>query len=211
MALLAGRKRWTLFPRDQLALLYPVWREGTHDPSFEVDLKLPDYRKHPAAAALTGWQCAMEAGDLLFVPSGCPHEVENEGPGPVVAVSCNYVDSSNLERALEALALQGLTDERAAELLAALEAVATAEHPLSPSDPPPVTALTEPAANASGGAAVHGCDAQLRARPWAQFKGFGAMQSAVEEKVPSSLGCDVMVEGHAADAALERAAKRIRC
>jgi hypothetical protein len=52
--------------REQTPLLYPVTREGSHDPHFAVDSSndadAVDYTVHPAAAALTGWQCTLEAG-----------------------------------------------------------------------------------------------------------------------------------------------------
>ena len=43
------------------------------------------------------------AGDVLFVPAGCAHQVENIGDSTSIALSCNYVDSSNLHLATEAL------------------------------------------------------------------------------------------------------------
>lgn len=38
---------------------------------------------------------------MLFVPAGCPHRVENLTD--TLAVSCNYVDATNVIGALEAL------------------------------------------------------------------------------------------------------------
>lgn len=38
---------------------------------------------------------------MLFVPAGCPHRVENLTD--TLAVSCNYVDATNVVGALEAL------------------------------------------------------------------------------------------------------------
>ena len=42
-----------------------------------------------------------QKGDVLFVPAGCPHRVENLTD--TLAVSCNYVDATNVGGALEAL------------------------------------------------------------------------------------------------------------
>ncbi len=45
------------------------------------------------------WDCILEAGEVLFVPSGSPHAVQNLGP--TIAVSANYIDATNLEVALK--------------------------------------------------------------------------------------------------------------
>jgi len=62
MALLEGRKRWLLYPREQAPLLYPVWPEGCHDPVFEADLDEPDGVLTPAARLARGYSCVLEAG-----------------------------------------------------------------------------------------------------------------------------------------------------
>lgn len=41
------------------------------------------------------------SGDLLFVPAGCPHRVENMTD--TLALSCNYVDATNMDASLKAL------------------------------------------------------------------------------------------------------------
>lgn len=62
MALLQGKKRWLLYPKEDTPLLYPVWPEGCHDPVFEADLEAPDAAKHPAALLARGCQCVLEEG-----------------------------------------------------------------------------------------------------------------------------------------------------
>ena len=50
----------------------------------------------PLARLLRPTQVILEAGDVLFVPSGTPHYVENIGTAPAFAVSGNFLDSTNL-------------------------------------------------------------------------------------------------------------------
>ena len=54
-------------------------------------------------------------GELLFVPAGSPHYVENLGQ--TIAISANYVDSSNLTLVKEELGVNALLCDRAATLL----------------------------------------------------------------------------------------------
>ncbi|CAN0220386.1 unnamed protein product, partial [Discosporangium mesarthrocarpum] len=117
--LLEGRKRWLLFPPGQVPLLYPSWAEGRNEAVFAVDPSKPDLDRFPAARLATGWACTLEAGDLLFVPAGSPHQVENLTD--TLAVSSNYVDATNLPKALHALEEQAHTDQGAKDLLLALQ------------------------------------------------------------------------------------------
>eukprot|EP00752_Nemacystus_decipiens_P008342 g7456.t1 len=120
MALLEGKKRWVLYPKEDAPLLYPVWPEGCHDPIFEADLDNPDVVRTPAVLQAKGSSCVLEAGDLLFVPAGCPHRVENLTN--TLALSCNYVDATNVDGSLKALRDQALTEPSAGALASALGA-----------------------------------------------------------------------------------------
>ena len=60
-------------------------------------------------------QCILEPGELLFVPYGCPHRVENLEDS--LAVSSNFVDLSNLHVVLEELRGNALIDPRSQDLL----------------------------------------------------------------------------------------------
>lgn len=62
MALLEGKKRWLLFPKEQAPLLHPVWPEGCHDPVFEADVETPDAVRTPAALLARGYEGILEAG-----------------------------------------------------------------------------------------------------------------------------------------------------
>ena len=60
----------------------------------------------------------LAPGQLLFVPSGCPHRVENLEDS--IAVSGNFVNESNVEEAVKHLRISALQDPRAGDLLAEL-------------------------------------------------------------------------------------------
>ncbi len=86
-----GRRRFTLFPPDQLANLYPGpldWAPGGQSISL-VDFHNPDYAKYPKfAEALTTAQSAeIEPGDGIFIPSMWWHHVEALEP---INVLINY-------------------------------------------------------------------------------------------------------------------------
>ncbi|KAK3090370.1 hypothetical protein FSP39_011282 [Pinctada imbricata] len=114
MALFTGRKRWTFFPPNDVALLYPSY-ESSMDPVFDVDLGNPDLELHPLLSVTHPIQCVLEEGELLFVPAGCPHRVENLTTS--LAISSNFVDMSNFTKVKSELEVQGYVDPRSADLL----------------------------------------------------------------------------------------------
>lgn len=83
-AVVAGRRRFALFPPDQIANLYigPLENTISGQPVSMVDLEAPDYDRYPRfATALATMQVAeLEAGDALFVPSLWWHDVRASGP-----------------------------------------------------------------------------------------------------------------------------------
>ncbi|XP_052263433.1 lysine-specific demethylase 8-like isoform X2 [Dreissena polymorpha] len=116
MALFQGRKRWTFFPKSDTSLLYPVFSTPWGcDPNFSIDLSSPDMKQFPLLAQTSPIQCVLEPGEVLFVPAGCPHRVENLETS--VAISGNYVDLSNIDLVKRELTLAGLLDERSCDLL----------------------------------------------------------------------------------------------
>ncbi|XP_060556292.1 bifunctional arginine demethylase and lysyl-hydroxylase JMJD6-like, partial [Ruditapes philippinarum] len=116
MALFKGSKRWVFFDKEDVALLYPVFgNPWSTDPVFEVDLQKPDLKHHPLLSLTQPIECILQPGELLFVPAGCPHRVENLETS--LAISGNYVDLSNFDLVKEELKVTSLIDERSSELL----------------------------------------------------------------------------------------------
>jgi hypothetical protein len=80
----AGRRRFTLFPPEQLPNLYvgPLDLTPAGQPVSLVDMANPDFDRHPRfAQALAHAQVAeLEPGDALFVPSMWWHQVESLEP-----------------------------------------------------------------------------------------------------------------------------------
>jgi hypothetical protein len=82
-AVVAGRRRFALFPPEQGRNLYvgPLDVTIAGQPTSMVDLEAPDLDRYPRfAESLDAMQVAeLEPGDTLFVPSLWWHEVRAEG------------------------------------------------------------------------------------------------------------------------------------
>jgi len=74
----AGRKRIILYPPDQTGFLYKVPYSIV---SMEIiDMDDPDLQKYPALAKARGFECTLEHGDALYIPSHWWHWVKYETP-----------------------------------------------------------------------------------------------------------------------------------
>lgn len=83
-AVVAGQRRFVLFPPDQGPNLYvgPLDRTIAGQPTSMVDLEAPDLARYPRfTAAMATMQVAdLEPGDAIFVPSLWWHDVTARGP-----------------------------------------------------------------------------------------------------------------------------------
>ena len=74
---LYGSKRVVLFHPKYSDLLYR-YPFGTHT---SVDINNPDYKKYPGLKKVVGYDCTIEAGDTIFMPSGYWHHIEYNTAG----------------------------------------------------------------------------------------------------------------------------------
>mmetsp|Transcript_74880 Transcript_74880/g.242031 ORF Transcript_74880/g.242031 Transcript_74880/m.242031 type:complete len:468 (+) Transcript_74880:86-1489(+) len=114
MTLCHGHKRWRVVPRDDLALLYPRYLCDLN-PCFPTGLDEAEraavaaYNEMPALGLAAVHEVILGPGDIVFVPAGAPHKVENLET--TVAISANFVDRSNVARSLAEAELLGLVSE----------------------------------------------------------------------------------------------------
>jgi Cupin-like domain len=85
----AGRRRFTLFPPEQIANLYlgPLHFTPAGTPVSMVHLTAPDFDRYPrfAAALETAETAELEPGDAIFIPYGWYHHVEALEPFNMLA------------------------------------------------------------------------------------------------------------------------------
>lgn len=99
-----GRKRWRLVSKDQIALLHPQYLCDLN-PVFPEDLNV-------VKPNVTIYETELEAGDLIFVPAGWPHQVDNLETS--VAISANFIDTSNVHRCIEEADIMASVEENSA-------------------------------------------------------------------------------------------------
>jgi hypothetical protein len=87
----AGQRRFTLYPPDQIAGLYPGPFELTPagTPVSMVDMQAPDLDRYPrfAEAARHASTATLQPGDAIYIPYGWWHGVESLDP---VSILVNY-------------------------------------------------------------------------------------------------------------------------
>ena len=114
MALFEGRKKWTFFDPRITNRLRPRYLDS-FDPVFDIDLTEAITEEATTIKMLRPYSLVLEPGQVLFVPAGSPHRVENLENS--VAVSGNFVNDSNADEAAQHLIRNALLDHRAGDLL----------------------------------------------------------------------------------------------
>ncbi|XP_023323479.1 bifunctional arginine demethylase and lysyl-hydroxylase JMJD6 isoform X3 [Eurytemora carolleeae] len=110
MYLVSGVKKWTFYPPERAGDLNPVFFDSM-DPVFNPSIDSFHNIQH--------YSVDLRAGELLFVPAGSPHQVQNTED--TVAVSGNFVDETNLNEFIGHLKINGLLDPRSRDLLQDLD------------------------------------------------------------------------------------------
>jgi hypothetical protein len=103
MALFVGKKHWRIFLDGEKALgpLYQTQRN-----SFKFDAFRPDFFKYPSLEQATVYDHELEAGQLIYIPNGAPHTVENIED--TIAISGNFLDGRSAKPHLEGTCMQPL-------------------------------------------------------------------------------------------------------
>jgi hypothetical protein len=118
MFLIHGRKKWRFYSPDDLCALSPMFPS-----SFEPVFSLSE--EEIERTGIQYYEVILNPGELIFVPSGSPHSVVNlDG---TVAISCNYIDESNIKKCLDTLGKYGLTCQRSLDLKENLERICPTE------------------------------------------------------------------------------------
>lgn len=116
MSMCRGQKRWRLVSKDEISLLHPLYLTDLN-PVFPADLnsiqnaatKNFTETKFIGHRSVTIHETVLEADDLIFVPAGWPHQVENLETS--IAVSANFIDASNIQKSLEEAEILGNVEE----------------------------------------------------------------------------------------------------
>lgn len=99
---LSGRKRWRVFPLRESHNLAPSPHLHYYYPIiFELDAFHPDFYKYPDANGVVVYEQITEPGDLIFIPEGWAHQVENLEDS--VITSMNFLDNHAIETATREL------------------------------------------------------------------------------------------------------------
>ena len=111
-----------------MPLLNPDYTSG-FDPVFP-DVNEGKILGHERSAAACPYDFLLQAGEVLFVPHGCPHRVSNRSSS--IAISANFCDGSNIGAAVKELDIAALVGgEAQARVAKELRAVmCSAEQPL---------------------------------------------------------------------------------
>jgi hypothetical protein len=96
MAMFRGRKRWRVFAPDDPGM-QPLYSEARN--GFLFDPFAPDFSRYPGLGKVIVYDHVLEAGELMYIPSGAPHAAFNLED--TIAISGNYLDGRSLQRHTE--------------------------------------------------------------------------------------------------------------
>jgi hypothetical protein len=85
-AQISGRKRFILYSPEDTALIYPYPKLSTTPQFSRVDVSAPDYENFPLFRYVRAWECTLEPGDMLYMPTGWWHYAES----PTTTISVNF-------------------------------------------------------------------------------------------------------------------------
>jgi len=125
MANLIGEKEWSFYPlpddnfEKSSILGYNAYRDA-----FEIESLGSERPLLWKYATKHRVRVRLKPGELLFVPGGLPHTVENLTP--TMAISTNYVDASNMDRLVKSISREW-KEVRDGSLQAALPSKALTE------------------------------------------------------------------------------------
>ncbi len=80
-----GRKRVVLFPPEQSRQIY----QHPYTVASYIDVNNPDYEKYPALKHAWGYDCMVNPGETLFMPSGYWHYIEYTDFGYSISLRAN--------------------------------------------------------------------------------------------------------------------------
>jgi hypothetical protein len=102
LAQIVGRKKWTLFPPDQYALLF---RDPEPGAQAAVNIDDPDEDRFPHFGRATPIEVVLHPGEMILVPAGWLHQVTSLDPS--ISVTGNWVNAANFSLFVrDAVALQ---------------------------------------------------------------------------------------------------------
>ncbi len=87
-----GVKKIWLFPLDQSPLLYKL----PYNFHGMANLTKPDYERYPGLQYLQGWECDLQPGETLYIPSGFWHYIQYVTEG--YSVSLRMLNERPVER-----------------------------------------------------------------------------------------------------------------
>jgi len=87
-------KRFRLFSHNDHVLLKYGKPTGENNFHFDFDPWKPNFGKFPALAEVEAYEVEMVSGDMLYIPGGSPHAVQNLGDN--LGISMNYLDLKSM-------------------------------------------------------------------------------------------------------------------